>query len=1746
MKKKRASSTVLAIVIISLLVIIPGLTYAASGLGGTDLQEPGASGQDVLASPTPTADGEPAASTEPTMSPEPTPAATPEPTASLEPTTSPVPSTSPEPTASLAHTASLMKPMALYTSVNSDATFNSAISSATGTAQDPDVIEITGDFLISSTKTIPLGKYIKLVSSTGNQFKLSRGLTTINLFDVQGSLTLENIIIDGEAWGTSKYMVKVSTGASFTMGSGSVLQRAWYNSSSGGAVYNDGTFALNGGEIKNNLTRLVSNVSGGVIFNAGTFTMSSGKITGNIAADTTNTGDCSVYGGVIYNTTGGNFTMSGGIIGGTGSDINKATAYDFGSLFGGAVYNSGTFSMKGSAKIQGTTLYKIAAWEYTTFCGGAVYNSGTFTMADSAEICETHATDIAFAYVNGLGVYSTGSSAELKMMDWAKVRNNNASTLDGNVNLKGGGVYNVQGSRFAMEWEAEISGNQLSATSGSCYGAGVYIENTGSLFTMRDNAKICDNTETTAGNTYGGGVYMTNNAQSVLNYGNISGNSATSTGNGSFGGGVYSYNGTTFTMNGGSITDNSTNASTAGSWSRGGGVFTSNATFNMSGGTISSNEANNAAGANSEGGGVFNWNIMNMTGGTITGNTAFKGGGIFNCTTLSVSGDSSITANTASVEGGGVEASTGTFTYTGGTIAGNTAPKGAGVLNGATFNMGGGAVDTDNDVYLNSGKVINVTTALTGPSPYAKLTPATYATGTTVVSLDASLTATGYTSKFSVTPSGAKWGLRANGQNLELVQEDVFLNGESGNDTNNGVTKATAVATFDKAKTLLGPNGTIYVCGTVTVASADEFSWSLGANQTMKRYKDPVDPENDFRGTMIQLDGSLTLSDIILDGGSSDGIEPTSPILQINGGTLNLNGGSAIQNNNLVIASTESTVSGSGVAGNGDITLNGGKIKGNTINILAGDFETAQGAGICLTGGILTLTDGEISGNAIHSRYGMGGGIYVAGSSFTMSGGTIGNNLIYTREGETGGAGGGIYIESDGTFNLQGGTIGGSANTAEQGGGIYCAGSMSMSAGTIQGNSAAYGGGVHFTGSTFTMSGGGICYNDATSHGGGLYLGQGVFDMSGDSSISGNTAVNDGGGVYFDGGRFNLSGGATVSQDNPVYLNGEKGVSNYITVTDELTNEPAVWVVPVNIPTMKQIVKAASANYTGGTGADILPHIALADEMTGLTLTSSGNNVNIIKAPLSITAGDASTDYTGSAASYNGEATGIPDDLTLADFNVWYKAYGSADSTYTTTEPVNAGEYSVKLELTGNENYWDTVSNTATFTINAIDPALSAFPDQQAEYTDAAFAITAPNVAGVLAKDTASAMVQYSHKVKSSGEALKPGLPKDAGIYTVQATYTNSPNYTEQTITKTVTIQKAALTATAEDVSRPFGTESVLAVSYTGFKGDDDESAITTEPKASTTATRTSGTGDYPISVSGGSAMNYGFTYVPGTLTILPLTDAQVPVFTKNLSSGYTFTQNERGELKVEASVSDYGTLSYQWYKNTASSTVDGAPIAKATGNAYRPLTSKTGTAYYYVVVTNTNNNATNKTASAVSNIAKVRVVPEDEEIIEDTGSPTPVQSPSPAAVTPTPAPSNTPAATPQQSANAGKTIPSDIIGQDETKGTITLEINVDDLPEGTTAIQLGDGEIIPINGKRTIRLEIKVESFNEEGKSRVVALDDEKVPLASFQVQASQPAGGKGATMPVVLWVVVGIAGAGALTLILILILRKKRAKGQ
>jgi hypothetical protein len=135
-----------------------------------------------------------------------------------------------------------------------------------------------------------------------------------------------------------------------------------------------------------------------------------------------------------------------------------------------------------------------------------------------------------------------------------------------------------------------------------------------------------------------------------------------------------------------------------------------------------------------------------------------------------------------------------------------------------------------------------------------------------------------------------------------------------------------------------------------------------------------------------------------------------------------------------------------------------------------------------------------LSGLTITGGYSIGGGgIYNAGT-LTVSGCTLSGN-----SGGYGIDGGGIY--NDGTLTVSGCTL--SGNSAYDGGGIYNHGTAMVTNSTLSGNSADFGGGIyndifrHLTVSGCTVSDNSASGGDDPHYGGDLFFGAGIYNYDG-------------------------------------------------------------------------------------------------------------------------------------------------------------------------------------------------------------------------------------------------------------------------------------------------------------------------------------------------------------------------------------------------------------------------------------------------------------------------------------------------------------------------------------------------------------------------------------------------------------------------------------------------------------------------
>ena len=109
----------------------------------------------------------------------------------------------------------------------------------------------------------------------------------------------------------------------------------------------------------------------------------------------------------------------------------------------------------------------------------------------------------------------------------------------------------------------------------------------------------------------------------------------------------------------------------------------------------------------------------------------------------------------------------------------------------------------------------------------------------------------------------------------------------------------------------------------------------------------------------------------------------------------------------------------------------------------------------------------------------------------------------------------------------------------------------------------------------------------------------------------------------------------------------------------------------------------------------------------------------------------------------------------------------------------------------------------------------------------------------------------------------------DVGTYEIKVSGAESKNYSISYTNGTLTITPRTLIASVGNYERPYNEDNPdFVVAYDGFVGSDNEKSLAVKPIATTTATKTTDVGSYPITISGGSADNYIFTYTSGILTI--------------------------------------------------------------------------------------------------------------------------------------------------------------------------------------------------------------------------------------------------------------------------------------
>lgn len=265
-------------------------------------------------------------------------------------------------------------------------------------------------------------------------------------------------------------------------------------------------------------------------------------------------------------------------------------------------------------------------------------------------------------------------------------------------------------------------------------------------------------------------------------------------------------------------------------------------------------------------------------------------------------------------------------------------------------------------------------------------------------------------------------------------------------------------------------------------------------------------------------------------------------------------------------------------------------------------------------------------------------------------------------------------------------------------------------------------------------------------------------------------------------------------------------------------------------------------------------------------------------ANVSIASDDAATNpYSFTIKGTGGISVKLKQTITFAPPTVFYLGQGSIDIDSTVIsssglkvniQPVSVGSTNpsggsggvtftapgtvvLKADQAGDALYLPAASVTRTLIVKAAPTALTLTNLAQT-YNGTPRPISA--VGGV-----GSPTIEYKQ-----GTTYGPTAPTNAGSYSVRAT---SDGVTK---TGTLVIAKAPVVVTPDDKRKFAGqmNPAPLTAVYTGFKGTDTDAVILPKPTFKTTATTASAGGLYPITASGGTALNYNFIYRQGTLVV--------------------------------------------------------------------------------------------------------------------------------------------------------------------------------------------------------------------------------------------------------------------------------------
>jgi uncharacterized repeat protein (TIGR01451 family) len=555
------------------------------------------------------------------------------------------------------------------------------------------------------------------------------------------------------------------------------------------------------------------------------------------------------------------------------------------------------------------------------------------------------------------------------------------------------------------------------------------------------------------------------------------------------------------------------NQATAGN---GGAVAVTGGIISLSSITMTANSAT------ANGGGVYALDTTLTLDGSVSNSSAGAlGGGLYLTATASAPASFSnltLSNNTAASHGGGI------FAYN---IALNIAGTGPINANSATGGSGGA-------LYLSGG------TATLGPLPITNNVAKVHGGGIYRENGDLILSGNKVMTNTATTGSGG--GIAFTGNKVANLSGIYLINNQAGMAGGGAAFVGASDITLTGSPAILnnramnGNGGGVYITSIGSVILTNNvLVRGNAANGTGNGGAFYVAaPNATLSGNTILINTAAAGGGVYLSSASSGLLADN--VIQFNRATSGSGGGLYVVNSDNIALNEQTTLA------NNQAQLHGGGLyaeqsqlsAGGAITLTTNRATTGNGGGLYLAAGAgMTVTDASFISNTAQLN---GGGLYADQSVFTASSTSAISNTALS------GSGGALYFNKSDLVTL-GETMLTSNRADDNGGAIFATESKITGTNlTAQRNRAmtASGGTIYVQASTITWNGNSSTqYNQAATNGGAYFISGGGVNVTGDASVISNTVTTgSGGGLYLDSSAALTVTGAFDLQDNVAQVNG--------------------------------------------------------------------------------------------------------------------------------------------------------------------------------------------------------------------------------------------------------------------------------------------------------------------------------------------------------------------------------------------------------------------------------------------------------------------------------------------------------------------------------------------------------------------------------------------------------------------------------